>query len=778
MSIHSIHQLVFTFSLMGCAAATADDRSVIDQIARLKDRSSAAAYAGWLDYLLHKAEARPTAENTALLVETLAHAERGPAFLTKKRGYFEWAYKSRVDGRGQPFYLGVPNDYDASRSWPLEIYLHGYGGDHVHKAPSSKSHPEPWFQLRPLGRTRGSGYSGLGEVDVFEAIEFVLTHWNIDPNQLHLIGGSMGGFGSLKITSRHPDRFASLRPLAASAIGQPFGNLLNVPVFAIHGGFDEIVPTVMIRAPIEQLRAAGATAALYVDDAHGHGAANSKQAMEDFRTLAMQHRRRVDVPTIRYTAVDGVANGAYWAFVEEWGPEGKPATLNLAATPNNTIFASPGNVAVARIDLERAPVDRAISLSFVFDGQLPLTYPAPLPESLYLVRSPSGPAADAWSVQADAPEKPDFRLHTPSGVRLLYSGEPLMIVYGTGAWEERNEALKQAAEWASLSSMGAWGPSQPLRDGQPVYHMPYGKHALKADRDVTDEDIQKYNLILLGDPRHNVLISRIQKQLPVRIAGTRVVSSDGQHWPFKNAILGLFHYNPLAPQRLIFWVAADQTEDYRESTGSPLETVMDMHSGTTAAPDFLLLAESQTELLAARRFDSRWRWEAGYDGSRLFRESIQVLGPKANVLAASLREAIGTDFGLTRGGDWNSITLSARPGITRLADARAMFYDEVASHWTFTGRELLELNDALIQRNQSTEELAYGQWRDIGTLYPNPFEMTDIDATALYTVASEAHACFSLARYTNADTISFTLTDQTLRDAWVRFAPSLLAGGQ
>ncbi len=769
--------VVWVFStaqlLISVGMGFAEDHPLREEIADLQQEPKAAAYAGWLDYLLTEAQRNATDESETKLTEWVRRIQAGDDPLPSQRGYFEWAYLSRVDGRGQPLMIAVPLDYDAARSWPLVVYLHGYGGDHRGHGPKVLPYNKPFIQVWVYGRARGGGYLGLGEVDVLEAIDFVSRHWNIDPDRHHLLGGSMGGSGVLRIATRHPHRFASARPLAVSGLEFPMENLVNLPVLTIHGGFDEIIPQIMMLSAFERWRAQGGPTAWYIDDAHGHGARNSKPTMADFEEVCLAHRRALDVFQIRYTALDEVAHGAYWAFVEEWGPEGKPAHLNLRMTRANTLFASLENVDTARLDMTLAPVDRTQALTVLCEGQLPLVQAPPLPDTLYLTRSSRGPSGMGWSLQAEIPEKPDYRLHAPGGAQLLYSGEPLMIVYGTAAWGERNEALRRVAELASLSTIGAWPPDEPKRGGWPAYHMPYGRHPVKADHEVTEEDIQNHNLLLLGDPRHNALIQRIQKQLPIQLNGTHVRSNDGHAWSFDGAIFGLLHYNPLAPHRLIYWVAADETEDYGPGTMSPATTLMDIQAKETAPPDFLMLGNGQRDLLSARRFDSRWRWEAGYGESPWFHQSIDILGSNGLFLAHVLRRAAGTDFALTRGQDWSAMQLRARGGVTRLADVRAMFYHKLFARMTLNGRELSDLHRHMKDVASSPEPLAFGHWKDLGRFVPDPGD-APIRPVARYTIAMPNREIFSLARYTRVDPGSFELVDITLRDAWIRYARDVL----
>jgi hypothetical protein len=450
--------------------------------------------------------------------------------------------------------------------------------------------------------------------------------------------------------------------------------------------------------------------------------------------------------------------------------------MNLRITQANTLFASLDNVDVARLDMTLAPVNRSEPLALLIPGQLTATYPAPLPETLYLVRSSLGPSGANWTLQAEPPERPDFRLHTPGGLQLLYSEEPLLIVYGTMAWKERNEALRHAAELAAVSPNGSWSSEDAhLRDGVSAFKMPYGRHAVKADVDVTEEDIQNCNLLLLGDPRHNELIQRIQKEIPVQLNGTHIRTSDGHSWPFDGAVFGLLHYNPLASDRLIYWIAADETEDYGEGGVSVKRTLIDIQASSTGpAADFIILGASQTELLAARRFDSRWRWEAGYAQSPRFTESVPVFGPDAEIMAKVLRRDMGAHFGMTRARGLNSMNLKARAGVTRLADVRAMLYADQAGRCTLTGQQVLALQERFKKQADPATPLGRFGVREMGKFVPAPVA-SEIDLTAYYQVAMPARQILPAARITGIDGQSFSYTDRTIREAWGLHAPAVLA---
>ena len=100
------------------------------------------AYAGWIEYQAFQLEettaafvearatgtAHPLDEKEALvtgagLFDWTQRILGEPAALSERHGTFEWAYRSAVDGTGQPFVITVPEAYDGSRPWPLMVLL-------------------------------------------------------------------------------------------------------------------------------------------------------------------------------------------------------------------------------------------------------------------------------------------------------------------------------------------------------------------------------------------------------------------------------------------------------------------------------------------------------------------------------------------------------------------------------------------------------------------------------------------------------------------------------
>ena len=194
----------------------------------------------------------------------------------------------------------------------------------------------------------------LSEVDVIEALEYVRSQWHIDPDRVHLVGCSMGGHGTFRLGSRHPDWFASARPQAAYAPAALVENMLNVPVYALHNRDDPGVSISESREPTHRLDEFGGQAILdeLPDDVHCYG--TSKLALQRQREWAFRQVRAQAVRRVHYTALDELARGAHWVEVVEWGPEGRPATIDARIGQSNDLYVTLDNVGIVKIDLAPA----------------------------------------------------------------------------------------------------------------------------------------------------------------------------------------------------------------------------------------------------------------------------------------------------------------------------------------------------------------------------------------------------------------------------------------
>lgn len=128
---------------------------------------------------------------------------------------------------------------------PNDVYLPNDGavGSIVHIERDFVPYDAPGVMIFPLGRMNSSGYSGIYEADVFEAIADIKRRITIDPARISLSGSSMGGIGSFRLGVLYPDVWSHVFPIVGdgSDVLDLLGNLYNLPVRMHNGLFDPLV---------------------------------------------------------------------------------------------------------------------------------------------------------------------------------------------------------------------------------------------------------------------------------------------------------------------------------------------------------------------------------------------------------------------------------------------------------------------------------------------------------------------------------------------------------
>lgn len=209
--------------------------------------------------------------------------------------FLKFTYKDPASGVTMPYRLFVPAGYDASKKYPLVMFLHGGGengtdnerqlagteGATVWAKPAEQAkrpafvlapqghpyvNPDPAAPLGGFGITRDrEGNRYMAEVlkpsaDVHTAIavlEKVMREYGVDARRVYLTGLSQGGFGTWNAALLRPDLFAAIVPIAGGGDPEQVSKLVRTPVWAFHSEDDQVVPASYSRTTIAALRRAG-----------------------------------------------------------------------------------------------------------------------------------------------------------------------------------------------------------------------------------------------------------------------------------------------------------------------------------------------------------------------------------------------------------------------------------------------------------------------------------------------------------------------------------------
>lgn len=196
------------------------------------------------------------------------------------------------------YLLYLPKDYgmDASKRWPLILFLHGSGesGNDLEKV---KTHGPP--KLIAQGKefafiivspqSPGGGWDNEALTTLLDDIE---QRYAVDKDREYLTGLSMGGFGTWALAIAHPDRFAAIAPVAAGGEAWRVRRLKNVPVWVFHGAKDPVVPIRADQEMVDALKAAGGDVKFTIYPDAGHDSWTETYNNPALYDWFLQHKRQ------------------------------------------------------------------------------------------------------------------------------------------------------------------------------------------------------------------------------------------------------------------------------------------------------------------------------------------------------------------------------------------------------------------------------------------------------------------------------------------------------
>ena len=178
----------------------------------------------------------------------------------------------------------MPSDYDPSKLYPVVTILHGAGErgtdnqsqlknmvsylfnqenslyvDAIIIAPQCTSYPEQWVDWNwEKGNYSIDDIPESNELgNVYNYINSFKTRCSVDSDRLYVMGLSMGGFGTWDLIMRHTDDFAGAVCICGGGDPTQAENLVDMPIWAVHGTNDSNVPYSGTQAMCQAIKDAG-----------------------------------------------------------------------------------------------------------------------------------------------------------------------------------------------------------------------------------------------------------------------------------------------------------------------------------------------------------------------------------------------------------------------------------------------------------------------------------------------------------------------------------------
>lgn len=507
----------------------------------------------------------------------LARAADASFSWESKKGRIVRGYRSKIDGSVQPYGLIIPASYDGSKPVRLDLVLHGRATQltevsFIAAHESDKAVAQDYITLEVYGRGNNA-YRWAGETDVFEALESVKARYNIDPKKIVLRGFSMGGAGAWHIGLHFPDQWAAVEAGAGftetkkyAKLGPLVGyqdamlriydavdyaaNAQMVPIVGYGGELDpQLQASVNIRERLEAEHVQPPRILFLTGPGTEHKWEPGALAQSNAFIDAVLAKPRPEPDHIHFVTYTTAYHKCYWISIESmekqyqraevdadrWGDEMRVITRN-----------------VSRIGIEGGR-------HVVIDGQS-----VDLANFGILTKT-----AEGWrrTGKAGLYKKPGLQGPIDDAFK-----DAFLVVRPTGKPESKESGQYIAAtmeqfikEWAKYMR---------------------GDVRIKDDRAVTEDDVEKYHLILFGDMSSNKLTKRLA---PMLMRG----------WPGAPLVPVLIAPNPINANRYVVF-----------NSGHTFHANEFMGTNALLYPrlgDFAVIQPTQRQVIRGGLFDSEWR---------------------------------------------------------------------------------------------------------------------------------------------------------------------------
>ena len=462
---------------------------------------------------------------------------------TTATGLVVRGYKSKIDGSVQPYGLVIPKEYDFAAKEPhrLDFWWHGRGEtlseaifiDGRQKSAGEFT-PRGAIVLHPYGRYCNAN-KFAGEVDTFECLDHVKKHYRIDDKRIVARGFSMGGAACWQFATHYPTLWCAAAPGAGFSETPEFlkvfqnekveptwyekklwgmynatdyaQNIFNIPTAAYSGEKDSQKQAADVMA--REMKKLGMELTHIIGPSAGHNYEKAAKEEVNKRIDAIVEKGlpsdRKDIKFVTHTLRH---NRCDWIEVTGLVRHWDRAAVNAAKTETNDFTITTEGVRSLRVNV---PPTKKFSVTL--DGKKVTetlvggrTLPA---QNLHYRKLDE----QGWAMIQTQDEEYFSKNRKVPGLQGPIDDaflDSFLMVSPTGT--PMNETI------------GKW-TAQEMKHATDHWRKQFrGDAPMKADKDVTEDDIKNNNLILWGDPKSNAILAKIADKLPLVEFGDSTVT--------------------------------------------------------------------------------------------------------------------------------------------------------------------------------------------------------------------------------------------------------------
>ena len=570
-------------------------------------------------------DAGQVAQARALLREGMERAD------ALAQGHAPWStvpdlvvrgYVSKIDGSVQPYGLVVPESFAADPQRPrrLDIWYHGRGEtlneiNFLTDRQRSRGEfaPEDTIVLHPYGRYCNANRFA-GEVDTFEALQSVKSHYAIDDDRISVRGFSMGGAACWMFATHHAGLWAAAAPGAGFSETAGFlhiGDLESVPSYQrkLWHWYDSTdyalnlfnCPTVAYSGGIDpQKQAADAMAKALSDvgmelvhiigpNTRHQYEPNAKREVARRIDLLARHGRNPAPWHVKLTTWTLRYNQMLWVQVDALEHHWERATVDAKIMHPTEVQVATTGVAALTLSFEPGycPLDQNHEPRVTIDHQ-ELTAPRPMSDRSWVAHFQR--TDGKWAVVQSVDQSTLRKRHGLQGPIDDAFMDSFIFVRPTGP--------------AMNPKTGQWINSEMTRAIDQWRAQFRGEARVKDDTAIDDADIASSNLVLWGDPAGNAVLKRIIDKLPLHW-DNQTIHLGNKMWPATTDLAAMIYPNPLNPNRYVVLNSGFTFREYdyqnnaRQTAKLPDWAIID----TTEPPS----PQAPGKIADAGFFDEKWK---------------------------------------------------------------------------------------------------------------------------------------------------------------------------
>lgn len=557
---------------------------------------------------------------------------------------------SGIDGSCQYYAVRPPSNFQKDSTYALLLTLHGAGVEARGQVAAYAS--KEWaYVVAPTNRRRfGFDWQDWGRLDALEVLAEAKKNFKIDDNRVYLVGHSMGGHGTWHVGLSHPDLFAAIAPSAGWTTIQLYApfflqksylfaepdqlkfrdmvmredvtplfleNARNLPAYILHGGADDNVPPTQGRLMSKYLNdlnynyiydeVPGQGHWWNIDSTPGTDCIDKKEMM-DF--LLAQKRDTFPYPSeIVFKTTDlAQSNQSYWIKIDEIENLYQEAKIEVKRTRNYiedsirvcNFDTSPTEYYNTEIKIKTTNIKKfSIFLDYKYIDSLRQWRDIIVNnKEVYNELENLKDLNNSWISFYKSGDK--FKMGKPKESDLKKTPElygpikrayfsPFLFVYGT-----RGDSLstERNLHQARLQSYTWWMRANGLVEVVP-------------DTEVTEEMVEKYNLILFGNNETNSYVKEINYKLPIHMEYGHIFLDKEKIAPDSLCLIEIYP-NPHNRERFVLLYSASN-QDMERFTG-----LFSTLYSSAGLPDFIVWDKTALNygwagVVAAGFFDQNWR---------------------------------------------------------------------------------------------------------------------------------------------------------------------------